>query len=148
MLRWIAARFNTLTSSHSLRGRRRSHTYTLRHVLARPPGFSHAFLAQLTKATIGQQVVTAGRGTTDPNSAYSLYSVQHQDNGGPISRGVRVKTTLTGSYAAAEKHIWFGCLLRESRPMRDVCGMGDRQKRKGQGLGARTWAMSIGGLPF
>jgi hypothetical protein len=51
-------------------------------------------------AMIGQHVVAAGRGTIGPNSAYSLYSVQHQDNGGPISfRDDRVASTLTGLHA-------------------------------------------------
>lgn len=48
-------------------------------------------------AMIGQQVATAGRGTIGPN--YALQSVQHQDNGCPVFRDVRVATTLTGLHA-------------------------------------------------
>lgn len=57
-------------------------------------------LQHLTMAMMGQQVVAAERGTIGPNSAYSLYSVQHQDNGCPILfRDVRVASTLTGLHA-------------------------------------------------
>jgi len=83
-------------------------------------------------AMIGQQVVAAGRGTIGPNSAYSLYSVQHQDNGGPISfRDVRVASTLTGLHATESiSGSGVHCASRVQLEMCVVWTIGRREKCK------------------